>query len=210
MEVRHGEPRLQLQRRFEHSSTAAIEESQGSAGLRLSAPRTQTKQLPAEDTREESDMASKSQWSVPHVKPWPGTHRERGSQAVRETSVPQSSCRNEGDTLHMWTTWEAGPWSGCLESSFSQPVLQPGLNEIVMMLLIHDFHQFWTTSCHCFHPYDPLLLINQCNFFFWGGGGGLNDFVFSAVPLLSFRTQCISSTYDLILIKLQRPQIAVS
>ena len=46
---------------------------------------------------------SKTQWPVPHIKPWPGTHRERESKATRETPGSRIRRLKQRGWLHMVT-----------------------------------------------------------------------------------------------------------
>ena len=52
--------------------------------------------------------------------------------------VPQSGGWNKKDRLHLGTTWEAGPGSGCPESSCGWPMLQHGPNTMMMMITSHE------------------------------------------------------------------------
>ena len=70
----------------------------------------------------EMDWTHPRKANVPHVKPWPGIHRERGSEAAPEHLASGSGGWNTEDGLHQGTTWEAGPGQGCLETSCTWPM----------------------------------------------------------------------------------------
>ena len=96
MELKHGEPELWLWRISIHSSTPALEESFRSNGQRPSTTENSGNRLSNNQQKMRSstdagdhgaDTPSKSQWPVPHVNPWPGSHRE---SKVRPQKTPQN------------------------------------------------------------------------------------------------------------------------
>ena len=80
-------------KKIHRSSTSALEESFESDGLRPSAiensgnelSNNQQKMKSPKDVGDGLDTSPESQWPLSHIKPWPGTHRERESEAAQET-----------------------------------------------------------------------------------------------------------------------------
>ena len=117
MELKHGEPRKQHWRRSRHLSIPAQKVSFGFDGLRPSTTENsgnepsnnQQKMKSSKDPWDGLDTPSESQWPVSHIKPWPGSHREReGSEATQETPgaviwrLKQRGWVTLGDNLRGW------------------------------------------------------------------------------------------------------------
>ena len=78
----------------------------------------------SKDAEDGLDTPCEIKWPVSHVKPWPGTHRERERRPHKKHLAPWSGGWKKEGGLHLGITWEADTGSDCLESSCRQPVLQ--------------------------------------------------------------------------------------
>ena len=89
------------------------------------------------------EMAPRSQWPLPHIKVWPWTHRGKENEVTKEKLALQSGGWNKEDGLHIGTTWEAVPGSGCLESSGRWPFHQWGPKTVMMMMMMMMLPSGW-------------------------------------------------------------------